>query len=111
MDAQTLAAELRSWAAEYAETVEKPLNVPDGLWKFLSRRMVESGRFAVQEDWDVVRLKLSGEYRKARITSRNHGRLGYEFTEGIGFGLCMVDAVHQDDRSKLADILDKLEGA
>lgn len=109
MDTRELEASLRGWANEFRAFSDVQISVPDKLWGFLANRMAECG--LLDEPTDVVRVTLGDAAQTVKITGHTHGTLSWSAADGTGgFGYCRVDQVLKQDQSKLAEILDELEG-
>lgn len=67
-----------------------------------------------RSDWNVVKAVVSNEQKSVKIDGRRSGMIQCSWGEigkhGYGVGLISVADVIQEDQSKLARILDKIEG-
>ena len=107
MKASEIEANLHKWAGEFSTIVEKPVNVPHQLWKYISVRIADLGE--ISHDDDVVRADVAGGWRRVRIVgTRVGGMIQYELADGRGAGVFPMRSVHSDDRGKLSEILEKL---
>lgn len=110
MTHQELFADLQAWASEFSSITGTKDPVPRTFLEFIARRLVDAG--LGQENHDVVRIKLwNGEVNRCRITGlHDSGRIYYTHadTGRYGTGLCVPDDVLQEDKPKLAEILDRL---
>lgn len=103
-----IAVQLKQWFDEFRGITECP-DVPDTFWRFLGARLQEQG--IVPDDPDVVLARIGEGFRHVRIKGRRSGGwLTYENIENVGWGIVEVRDIHPDHNSKLAEILDRLEG-
>lgn len=118
MTASEAEAAIRQWIGEYGH-IDGDTFVPPEKWvRFAGLRMSQMIEALLPEDkrsdWNVVRAEVGGKMRDIRIDGRDPrlGRLRFGFAEAgsIGMGYCSVENIRDEDQSKLARILDKIEG-
>lgn len=111
MDVSDLSTKLQQWVGEFGAVRGEEVEWPEGLCTFLARRLCESEMISAQEEWDVVRCRIEGEYRRVRIEKFDYRRnlLNLQSCDQAGWHLAPIDNLHPDDRGRAADILDRLE--
>lgn len=95
------------WVGEFSSISGIAIEAPEGLWKFLASRVVESG--IGEEEADVVRVKMDGRWTRVRVTGTAHGgMIAYEYVDSKGFGVAFKEGFHRDDWAKLGEALEQL---
>lgn len=108
MQTSELTARLRQWTNEFQSVSGEAFTVPDRYYQFIAARVAELG--VTEPDPDIVRMRtFSSGWRNVRVTGVRGGMLHCEFADGgIGFNLCPVKDIHDDDRGKLTGILERM---
>ncbi len=65
---------------------------------------------ATRTSYGTFSPRLSGDagFRKVRITGTHGPRLEFEYVDAVGYGLVMPQQVHEGDRGKLGNILERM---
>lgn len=110
--------QLAQWAGEYKHIYDPQFALPEPFMKFAGNQLAKliDGLTPADKrnDWDVVRAMVNGSLTRIKVGrfDRLKGKLMYDFAEPghLGMGMLNVSDVHDDDRKKLAEILDRIEG-